>query len=243
MPDQRIRPRRRTINDSEPTESELISGVKENEMVVDHNTGQVWFRIDDTDNYSNDFTKIDAQTLGGETKDDIIKTASGGDPKVRALGNYVNYTGSNSFTSELIHYSRVFLRADHTYRWVRHFTQSNIQNITFDVGIYSDNNRQPDTLVENSGVVSRDVNDGEFFDIELSNTFSPSKSNYYWIAFLNTEGHNTKCTPNGVNANVGGLPSFHPTLTEARLPSNGLPSNATPSVSSIQWPWYAVVAE
>lgn len=236
---QRIKPRR----SPSPTEQELLDNIQLHEMAYDLDTGRLWFRVDETGSFSTDFIPVDAGTLDGSTKEDIIRIASGGDPKVRAQGSFLGYLESNNFTSSLVHYSRVFLRSDHSYRWVRHFTQSSKSNVTFDVGIYTDTNREPDSLVVNSGVVTRNLLDGDFLDIELSSTFSPNISDFYWVALVNSEGHSTKATEKSVNTKLSSPPGFHPTLTEARTPSNGLPSTATPSISQIRWPWYAAVAE
>lgn len=156
----------------------------------------------------------------------------------------IDYTNTNSL-SEQINYAGVDLIEGDVIGGLQIYTtDSNTADVQ--VGIYSDTNGKPDSLLASSNIVSRTTPAGDFDEISLSSNWTVPSSGRYWVAWLDASGSNAKRATSQINGGVdSGDTLFHPVLVESRTVSNGLPSTAggstTLSAPNYRPPWIAAV--
>lgn len=154
-----------------------------------------WEDANDLDSNGNVQQANNADTVDGMHADEIISTATAGEPGTAKLGSRLNYTQKAKTRDDTIWYTRVFLR-EKTYNQIGIWTMDDIQTTDGDIqfGLYSDNSGQPDTLIEKTGVQTISASINEMIKINLQNSFTPSSAGNFWIAINNTINFDTKAT-------------------------------------------------
>jgi len=171
---------------------------------------------------------------------DVAKAESASRPNRKYFSD-LNYSSTNSMPTGQVIYVKLFLNEGQEYSGVSTYhTSSSAADRA--VGVYSETNGQPDSLLASSGPQSVTLSSGEFNQLNFQNTFTVPSTDSYFVAFVGDSSTNSFVTADNVNSNVpvGSDTPFVPVFKETRSVSNGLPDTAAADVFSSNLPFIAL---
>jgi hypothetical protein len=171
---------------------------------------------------------------------EVAKAESASRPDRKYFSD-LDYSSTNSMPTGTVIYVKLFLKEGQSYSGVSTYhTSSSDANRA--VGIYSESNNKPDSLLETSGVQSVTLSDGEFNQLNFQSTFTVPSTDEYFVAFLGDSSTNAFVTNASVNANVpiSTNTPFVPTFSESQTVTDGLPATASSSVFKSNLPFIAL---
>jgi len=171
---------------------------------------------------------------------EVAKAESASRPDRKYFSD-LDYSVTNSMPTGTVIYVKLFLIEGQQYSGISTYhTSSTFADRA--VGIYSESNNKPGSLLATSGVQNVSISEGEFTQLNFQSTFTVPSTDEYFVAFLGNSSTNAFVTSSSVNANVPTTTNtpFVPVFSESSAVTDGLPAVASSSVFKSNLPFIAL---
>jgi len=171
---------------------------------------------------------------------DVAKAESASRPDRKYFSD-LDYSSTNSMPTGTVIYVKLFLKEGQQYSGISTYHTSN-SLADRAVGIYSESDNKPDSLLATSGVQRISLSEGEFNQVNFQSTFTVPSTDEYFVAFLGDSSTNAFVTASNINGNVPSTTNtpFVPVFSESRAVPDGLPATATADVFKSNLPFIAL---